>query len=80
MPLYEYQCQACTHRLELLEKVSATPTTTCPACQAEALKRLVSAPAFQLKGDGWYVTDFRDKGKPKKSTESGNKTSKGSDD
>ena len=59
MPLYDYQCQACGHHCELLEKIHAEPSTNCPSCQKPDLKRQVSAPQFQLKGSGWYVTDFK---------------------
>ncbi len=59
MPIYEYQCGACGHTLETLQKISEPPLTTCPACGAEALKKLVSAAAFRLKGGGWYETDFK---------------------
>ncbi len=57
MPIYEYQCQSCGHRLEALQRVSEPSLTTCPECGGE-LKRLISAPAFQFKGSGWYVTDY----------------------
>lgn len=63
MPIYEYRCEACGHGLEALQKLSEAPLTDCPACGAPALKKQVSAAGFQLKGGGWYVTDFRDKGK-----------------
>ncbi|HYQ73198.1 MAG TPA: zinc ribbon domain-containing protein [Gammaproteobacteria bacterium] len=59
MPIYEYQCDACGHTLETLQKISAPALTTCPACGAEALKKLISASAFRLKGGGWYETDFK---------------------
>jgi len=59
MPIYEYQCEACGHIFDCLQKVSEAPLTTCPDCGAEALKKLVSAPAFRLKGGGWYETDFK---------------------
>jgi putative FmdB family regulatory protein len=59
MPIYEYQCGACGHTLETLQKISEPPLTTCPACGAEALKKLISASAFRLKGGGWYETDFK---------------------
>jgi len=59
MPIYEYQCGACGHTLETLQKISEPPLTTCPACGAEALKKLISAAAFRLKGGGWYETDFK---------------------
>ncbi|MFY7697552.1 MAG: FmdB family zinc ribbon protein [Legionella sp.] len=61
MPIYEYQCTACNHHLELMQKVSEQPSTVCPACSNSSLTRLVSAAGFQLKGTGWYVTDFKDK-------------------
>lgn len=57
MPIYEYQCQRCDRRLETLQRVSEPPLTTCSECGGE-LKKLVSAPAFQFKGEGWYVTDY----------------------
>lgn len=63
MPIYEYQCDACQHHLEAIQKLSDAPLETCPSCGKAALRKLVSAAAFQLKGTGWYATDFRDKGK-----------------
>jgi putative FmdB family regulatory protein len=65
MPIYEYECGACTERHEFIQKFSDSPKRKCPACGASRLKRLVSAAAFHLKGTGWYVTDFRDKDKKK---------------
>ncbi|RDB43295.1 zinc ribbon domain-containing protein [Halomonas sp. DQ26W] len=59
MPIYEYQCKACGHRLEKLQKISAAPLTDCPACEAPVLNRLVSAAGFRLAGGGWYETDFK---------------------
>ncbi|WP_251978067.1 FmdB family zinc ribbon protein [Salinicola avicenniae] len=59
MPIYEYECKACGHRLEKLQKVSAAPLTDCPACEQAALARLVSAAGFRLAGGGWYETDFK---------------------
>lgn len=59
MPIYEYQCGACGHTLETLQKISEPPLTTCPECHAEALNKLISASAFRLKGGGWYETDFK---------------------
>ena len=59
MPIYEYRCSSCGHELESLQKLSDPPLVVCPACQKEALVKLVSAAGFQLKGTGWYVTDFR---------------------
>ncbi len=57
MPLYEYQCQSCGHLLEVIQKFSDEPLTECSECQGK-LERLVSAPAIQFKGSGWYVTDY----------------------
>jgi len=62
MPLYEYRCQSCGRQIEALQKVDAPPLTTCKECGGE-LARLISAPAFQFKGEGWYVTDYARKGK-----------------
>ena len=59
MPFYEYQCSACGHHHEELQKVSDRPLRKCPACGRATLKRLVSAPVFRLKGGGWYETDFK---------------------
>lgn len=59
MPIYEYACTACGHTLDALQKISEDPLVECPACGASALKRLISAPRFRLKGDGWYETDFK---------------------
>ena len=65
MPIYEYQCEACGHRLEAMQKMSEDPLRDCPACGKPALQKLISAAGFQLKGSGWYVTDFKDGGKKK---------------
>ena len=59
MPIYEYECKACGHRMEKLQKISADPLTSCPACQQDDLERLVSAAGFRLAGGGWYETDFK---------------------
>ncbi|MBB3330500.1 putative FmdB family regulatory protein [Halomonas campaniensis] len=59
MPIYEYECKACGHRLEKLQKLSAAPLTDCPACEAPELSRLISAAGFRLAGGGWYETDFK---------------------
>lgn len=63
MPIYEYQCRECSHRLEKLQKLSDAPLTLCPACGEKALTKLVSAAGFRLKGGGWYETDFKKDGK-----------------
>jgi putative FmdB family regulatory protein len=65
VPIYEYACQKCGHRLEALQKVSESALRKCPACGALRLKKLVSAPQFRLKGTGWYETDFKKDGKRK---------------
>jgi putative FmdB family regulatory protein len=59
MPLYEFKCMECGHELEVLQKISAPHPTDCPACQKPGLQKKVTAAGFQLKGSGWYVTDFR---------------------
>jgi putative FmdB family regulatory protein len=59
MPFYEYQCSACGHHHEELQKVTDRPMRKCPACGRTTLRRLVSAPVFRLKGSGWYETDFK---------------------
>ena len=65
MPIYEYECGACGELHEFIQKFSDGPKRKCPSCGKLRLKKLISAAAFHLKGDGWYVTDFRDKGKGK---------------
>jgi len=65
MPIYEYRCDSCGHEQEFIQKVGADPLTDCPACEQPALRKLVSAAAFHLKGSGWYQTDFKDGGKKK---------------
>ena len=59
MPIYEYACKKCEHTLDALQKMSDDPLVDCPACGEPALKRLLSAPRFRLKGKGWYETDFK---------------------
>jgi putative FmdB family regulatory protein len=59
MPFYEYECSACGQQTEALQKISDTPLKKCPHCGKSALKRLISAPVFRLKGSGWYETDFK---------------------
>ena len=63
MPIYEYECAACGARHDFIQKFSDGPKRKCPSCGKLRLKKQISAAAFHLKGDGWYVTDFRDKGK-----------------
>lgn len=76
MPIYEYECNACGHKLEAIQKFSDAPLTECPKCHKQSLNKLVSAAGFQLKGTGWYATDFRNKGKPPEKTEKTDKTDK----
>lgn len=64
MPIYEYRCGACGHELEVLQKLSEPPLSDCPECKAPALAKLISPVGFQLKGSGWYATDFKGSGKP----------------
>jgi len=66
MPLYEYQCDACAHRFEVIQKFSDAPIAVCPKC-AGTVHKLVSSPAFHLKGSGWYATDYAKKSDADKS-------------
>lgn len=59
MPIYEYRCSSCGTQKEHLQKISAEPLTTCPACGAETYEKQLTAAGFQLKGNGWYATDFK---------------------
>ena len=59
MPIYAYKCGSCGHAKDVLQKISDPLLTTCPACGAEAFSKQITAAGFQLKGSGWYVTDFR---------------------
>ena len=59
MPIYEYQCDQCEHKLQILQKISEEPLKECPECNETALKKLISAASFRLKGGGWYETDFK---------------------
>ena len=72
MPIYAYKCASCGHAKDVLQKISDAPLTVCPACGAEAFSKQVTAAGFQLKGSGWYATDFRGGTKPatEKSTDS----------
>jgi putative FmdB family regulatory protein len=59
MPIYAYRCESCGFAKDVLQKVSDAPLTVCPSCNAESFRKQVTAAGFQLKGTGWYVTDFR---------------------
>jgi len=67
MPIFAYRCQSCGFEKDVLQKRSDPPLADCPACSRDTFARQLTAPAFQLKGSGWYATDFREngKGKPK---------------
>jgi putative FmdB family regulatory protein len=62
MPLYEYQCDACAHRFEVIQRFADPPIDVCPKCGG-AVKKLLSSPAIQFKGTGWYITDYARSGK-----------------
>ena len=76
MPLYEYQCDKCAHRFEVIQKYSDAPISICPKCGGPVMK-LLSSPAIQFKGSGWYITDYAQKGKSDggSSTKSGKSSS-----
>jgi putative FmdB family regulatory protein len=74
MPLYEYECDACGQRFELIQKFSDAAPAQCAKCGKGPVHRLLSSPAFQFKGTGWYVTDYAQKGKPDTSTGSAGKS------
>ncbi len=59
MPIYEYECKACGHQMEQLQKMSDAALTDCPICHKKELTKLISAAGFRLKGGGWYETDFK---------------------
>ena len=62
MPIYAYKCGSCGHAKDVLQKMSDAPLTVCPACGAESFSKQLTAAGFQLKGSGWYATDFRSSG------------------
>lgn len=73
MPIYAYRCESCGFSKDVLQKMSDAPLTDCPQCSAPSFRKQLTAAGFQLKGSGWYVTDFRDKssGAPAAKTETG---------
>ena len=75
MPIYEYRCEECGHEMEKLQKMSDPALTECPECKQDALKKVISAAGFRLKGGGWYETDFKS-GKKKNVHDSGDSGSK----
>lgn len=68
MPLYEYQCEACGQRFEVIRKFSDPPLEVCSLCGKGPVQRLLSSPAIQFKGSGWYITDYAQKGKSSESS------------
>lgn len=74
MPIYEYKCLACGQHSEFMQKMNDEPMKECPHCHKGELSRLISPVGFQLKGSGWYVTDFKDQKGKGKSSASGDKT------
>jgi putative FmdB family regulatory protein len=71
MPIYEFQCKACGHRFERLQKMSDADPTVCPDCGEPQVGRMLSAPQFRLAGGGWYETDFKKDGDKKKNLAEG---------
>ena len=65
MPIYEYRCDACGFQKDYLMKMSDAPLTTCPECSKQTFSKMLTAAGFQLKGSGWYATDFKGGAKPK---------------
>lgn len=59
MPIYAYRCSTCGHAEDVMQKMSADPLTECPKCHAASFSKQLTAPGFQLKGSGWYVSDFK---------------------
>ena len=78
MPLYEYQCEACAYRFEQIRRFSDPPLTTCPECEGP-VRKLLSSPAIQFKGTGWYVTDYARQSKKDPADSGDSKAAKASD-
>ena len=77
MPIYEYECRACGHQLEKIQKLSDAPLVECPQCGKNELRKRISTPGFRLKGGGWYETDFKTGSKKNLAGESGGSTGSG---
>ena len=75
MPLYEYQCESCAHRFERIQKFSDPPVDTCPQC-GSPVRKLLSSPAIQFKGSGWYITDYAKKSGAPSESKSGSSDTK----
>jgi len=71
MPIYAYKCGSCGHAKDVLQKMSDAPLVTCPACGVSAFSKQLTAAGFQLKGSGWYATDFRGSGTPAAASDAG---------
>jgi putative FmdB family regulatory protein len=69
MPIYEYECSACAHHFDTIQKFSDEPLKDCPNCQQSSLQKVISSSSFQLKGTGWYETDFKTKPKTEPSAQ-----------
>jgi len=78
MPLYEYQCDSCGHRFERIQKFSDPPVETCPSCEG-TVRKLLSSPAIQFKGSGWYITDYARKSSSEGAKPSGSDAGKSSE-
>jgi putative FmdB family regulatory protein len=78
MPLYEYECKKCGHRFERIQKFSDPMVKKCPECGGK-VEQMISAPAVQFKGSGWYVTDYAKRSGPSSSSDSGSKSESGKD-
>jgi putative FmdB family regulatory protein len=76
MPLYEYRCEACEHQFEIIQKFSDDPISVCPSCGQGPVVKLLSTPAIQFKGSGWYITDYARKGQSGKESEGGKSAAK----
>jgi putative FmdB family regulatory protein len=77
MPIYAYKCASCGHAKDVLQKLSDEPLTVCPACGTASFSKQVTAAGFQLKGSGWYATDFRNGSKPATATTASDKADGG---
>jgi putative FmdB family regulatory protein len=80
VPIYEYQCTGCGSKLEVMQRITDEPLKKCPTCKGQ-LRRLISLTSFQLKGNGWYATDYKNKDKkPAKEKKTEEKTAKKSEE
>jgi putative FmdB family regulatory protein len=79
MPIYAYRCEACDHAKDVLQKMSDEPLSVCPSCGADAFRKQVTAAGFQLKGSGWYATDFKNNNSAPKSAPANAEASKSAD-